>query len=91
MAPQLRARPNPFSLRTEIHCRLSRYCRIDVRIHDVTGRLVRSLHEGPLGAGDHVWSWDGRTAGGGAAGAGVYFLTAETPDRTTTLKLYRLH
>jgi hypothetical protein len=47
----------------------------DVRIviHDVAGRVVRRLEEGPRPAGNHQASWDGRDAAGRSVGPGVYF------------------
>jgi hypothetical protein len=59
----------------------------DVRIHDVTGRLVRFLR-GTAG-GDRV-QWDGRTAAGAPAPAGVYFVRlaggASAPARVVRIR-----
>jgi hypothetical protein len=60
---------------------------VDIRIHDVTGRLVRSLR-GTAGA-DRV-RWDGRTAAGAPAPAGVYFVRlaggASAPARVVRVR-----
>lgn len=45
-----------------------------IQVFDVRGRLVRELHDGPLAAGDHRVTWDGRTANERPAGSGVYFM-----------------
>ena len=42
-------------------------------IFDARGRLVRTLLDGGLAAGDHVVAWDGRDDSGRAAPSGVYF------------------
>jgi hypothetical protein len=45
-----------------------------LRVHDVAGRLVRSLRSA---AGAERVHWDGRTASGAPAPAGVYFVRLE--------------
>ena len=47
-----------------------------VQVFDVRGRLVRSLHEGPLEAGPHDLAWDGRDDRGAALASGVYLVRA---------------
>ncbi|MCC7141532.1 MAG: hypothetical protein IT349_05455 [Candidatus Eisenbacteria bacterium] len=42
-------------------------------LFDVSGRRVRTLHDGILPAGDQVLSWDGILQSGDAAPAGIYF------------------
>ncbi|MFH1143798.1 MAG: FlgD immunoglobulin-like domain containing protein [Candidatus Eisenbacteria bacterium] len=42
-------------------------------ILDVTGRLVRTLFEGPCQPGLHAIAWDGSDQNGAPAGSGVYF------------------
>src|SRR5262249_14255099 len=49
-----------------------------LRVHDLAGRFVRSVPAGPLPAGIHSLRWDGRTAAGGPAPNGIYFLDVET-------------
>lgn len=75
----LAAAPNPFSRTTAIelshpavggtHGR--------VAVHDVAGRRVATLFDGPLPAGRVRVDWDGRLASGALAPAGVYTVTAE--------------
>jgi len=47
-----------------------------VTVHDVGGRRVARLHDGPLPPGEHTFRWDGRDGTGSAAGSGVYFVRA---------------
>jgi hypothetical protein len=68
-------RPNPFRGDAEIHLTLSRnMASARVELHDLNGRRVRTLHEGPLAASDHRLSWDGRDALGQSAPAGIYWV-----------------
>ena len=54
-------RPNPFGPRTTIGFDLPRAECVDLRIHDIGGRLVRTLAAGErMGAGPHEQPWDGR-------------------------------
>ncbi|MBD3236109.1 MAG: hypothetical protein GF330_05355 [Candidatus Eisenbacteria bacterium] len=46
---------------------------IVVAIHDLTGRIVRTLHHGPMSAGVHTCAWRGTDAGARAVPGGVYF------------------
>jgi hypothetical protein len=58
-------------------------------VHDVLGRRVRLVLDGPLVAGYHLIEWDGHDARGRRAADGVYFLRVEGPrfGRTTRMVL----
>ena len=51
-----------------------RHLRVDVL--SVSGRLVRTLHDGRTDRGTRVFLWDGLDEAGRAAGPGVYFVRA---------------
>lgn len=70
---ELANRPNPFSRGTEITFDLARPGHASLRVYDVAGQVVATLVEGPLEAGPHVATWDGRDASGRAVASGVYF------------------
>ena len=42
-------------------------------MYDLSGRLIRTLEQGTLPAGEHLARWDRRTDEGPRAAAGVYF------------------
>ena len=71
-AVTLRAGPNPFNPRVTLSCSLARDARVRLQVLDARGRLVRTIADGALPAGDHRWAWDGRDAGGRACPTGVY-------------------
>lgn len=48
----------------------------EISICDVTGRRVRTLHAGALGAGIHAYRWDGRDGGGRSLPSGMYHVLA---------------
>ena len=64
--------PNPFNPTTTIPVQLADAGDVRLAIVDVTGRRLRTLHDGPLGAGDHALVWDGRDDSGQPVGSGVY-------------------
>jgi hypothetical protein len=61
--------------------------RVRLDILDVSGRLVRTLVNGPLPAGPHELSWDGRAADGGAVADGLYFYRMTSDGFTQARKL----
>lgn len=77
-AARIAAAPNPFNPRTSFHVTLPGAARATVTIHDLRGRLVRSLPLGAAPAGDRQVSWDGRDAHGDDAAAGVYLARLVT-------------
>ncbi len=65
----------------------------DVRaeVFDITGRSVSVVLSGSLPAGRHVIDWNGRTASGPAAGAGIYFMQVTVDGRVArTVKIVRI-
>ncbi len=76
----LKATPNPFSGRTRIELSLPRAGRVSVQVYDVSGRLVRTLIDGPLSAGSHHVTWDGRSESGERVAPGVYLSIARTGE-----------
>lgn len=69
--------PNPFNPQTEIAFTVHRAGPASLRVYDLKGGLVRSLHEGRLEEGPHAMTWDGRDATGQMSPAGVYFYRLE--------------
>jgi len=56
----------------------------------VTGRLVRTLVDGPRPAGRHAVIWDGRDERGGDAGSGVYFSRLVWPGGSEAKRMLLL-
>ena len=84
----LGARPNPFRGSTEIQFALPQAMAVAIQVHDLSGRLVRTLLQGEMGAGTHGVTWDGRNDAGLPAGAGVYFTTFRAGDLFKTEKVF---
>ena len=81
--------PNPSSAETRVAFSLSAPQTVRLDVLDVLGRRVAVLADGPLAAGPHEATWDGRS-GGVRVGSGVYVLRLTTPDGVQTRTVVRL-
>ena len=72
--------PNPFNPTTTIRFALRERSRARLSIYDLQGRLVTTLVDGIVPAGEHTVPWQGRTRHGSTVASGVYFyrLTTES-------------
>ena len=70
----LPVRPNPFRASAEVTFELVRTGQAQITVHDVAGRLVRTLTDERRPAGRHRALWDGRDASGHEVPAGVYLF-----------------
>jgi hypothetical protein len=68
--------PNPFNPWTTIALTLPRGGPATLKVFDVRGRLVRTLHRGNLDAGPHEFTWDGDDDHGVSSSSGVYVVRA---------------
>lgn len=64
--------PNPFSPATTIPFVLDATTRVLLRVYDVRGALVATLHDGVLPEGRHAIAWNGRNDAGRAVSSGTY-------------------
>jgi flagellar hook assembly protein FlgD len=64
--------------------------KVDLRVFDTTGRLVRILTRDNFTAGSHALSWDGRDGQGRQVTSGVYFYRLQSGTETETKRLIYL-
>ena len=81
-----RPRPNPSRGSTTLRFSLPRAGVVRLEILDLLGRRLWQL-EAELESGFHEWRWDGRRAGGGPTGSGLYFVRLVTPWGNRTERL----
>ncbi len=81
--------PNPFvtSARIAFALKGKGYVPVDLKVFDVTGRVVRTLLSGDLEPGQHSVSWNGLSDRGDRVSSGVYFYELRTPVDVATGKL----
>ena len=69
------AYPNPFNASVQIPFAVwQANTPVELTVHDVLGRTVRTLTSGTMDAGRHVLQWDGRNAAGEPVGNGAYLV-----------------
>lgn len=80
----LRASPSPFRGETRVSFDLANAGAVRLTVHDVRGRRVATLADGPRAAGAHSYRW--RAAGEDLAG-GIYFVRLESAGEVSVRKV----
>jgi hypothetical protein len=86
----LSASPNPFTSRTSIQFALPAAGEATIRVYEITGRLVRTIHRTGLSGGAHSIAWDGRDELGQNVAAGVYLYRLESGRVSETHQVVRI-
>lgn len=88
----LTASPNPFRGAAEIAFSHDGDAAlpVTVTVHDLAGRRIATLHEGPVAAGVQRVSWNGADARGEPMRAGVYLVRAAWPGHALTRRIVRV-
>jgi hypothetical protein len=71
--------PNPFNATTDISFNLAEAGNVNLSVYDITGRLVTTLVNGQMDAGEHIVSWNASNVS-----SGIYFLRLATADFSAT-------
>ena len=84
--------PNPLNPETWIPYQLAEAARVQIKIYDGLGRLVRAIDLGDKPAGSYFSQekaayWDGRNDMGEAVSSGVYFYTLAAGEYRTTRRM----
>jgi len=82
-APQ----PNPFRAALALRYSLATEGRVELRVHDLTGRVVRTLVYGMMRPGRYSVNWSGTDDRGRELARGVYFCRFVAGDYRATEKL----
>jgi hypothetical protein len=82
-APQ----PNPFRAHLAIRYSLATEGQVSLRVHDLTGRVVRTLADGVMRPGRYSLNWSGMDDHGRQLARGVYFCRFSTGDYRSTEKV----
>jgi hypothetical protein len=64
--------PNPFNAGTQVEFTLASAQRVEIKVYNVLGQVVRTLANQEFQAGTHRVIWDGTMEGGNHAASGVY-------------------
>ena len=71
----------------QIQFGITRRERVELKLYDVTGRLVKTLANREFEVGEHVVVWDGSDDEGRLVPRGVYFYQLRTPSFVSRKKL----
>ena len=85
--------PNPLALRQQsaaIRFSLSHHDVVKLAVYDALGQEVAVLFNGTLLAGSHLFEWEGRTATGEYAAAGVYLVRVQSEHSAAIRKVVLL-
>jgi len=78
--------PNPFNPSTRLDFALGKPGDVRVTVHDLKGRLVRTLASGTYGTGEHQLTWLGLDDAGRAVTSGTYLMRVQTAETSQTVK-----
>jgi bacillolysin len=82
--------PNPFNPTTRIEYEVPARSQVKLTVYDLLGRLVRTLVNAEMQAGQFSTTWDGTDASGKVLSSGMYVYRLETRDGAgTSLMLSR--
>ena len=81
--------PNPSRSQSVVQYTLPRAGAVRLSIHDLLGRRVTLLADGPEAAGIHSVTWEGRDARGAAVPAGIYWARLESGGQAVARKIVR--
>ena len=83
--------PNPFNPATTIPLAVPAGAKnVGLTIYNVLGQPLRHVWTGPLSAGEHQLTWDGRDAQGQPVAAGVYVYRVQVDEQTRARKMVKL-
>ncbi|TKJ43913.1 hypothetical protein CEE36_02005 [candidate division TA06 bacterium B3_TA06] len=82
--------PNPFISGTLVSYAVGYPISTTIRVYDVTGQVVHTLHEGELSGSGSLY-WDGTDDDGAELAGGLYFIRIAAPGFTKTAKVVLLH
>jgi len=72
--------PNPVTQNMWVSYRIPEACRVSIDVHDVNGRLVKTIVHRWVAPGSYRASWDGKTRFGEEATEGVYLCVMKAGD-----------
>ena len=81
------AYPNPFNPQTAIHYMLKNDTHLKIKIHDITGKKIKTIMDGIQKAGYHNYIWNSKNDMGQNVSNGIYFYSIETQLEQKTKKM----
>jgi hypothetical protein len=82
--------PNPFNPITTIQYSLAVQAQVEIRVYDVSGRLVKRLANDTQPGGVHAVTWKGTDNRGSSVASGIYFVRMDVAGQVFTKKMVLL-
>ncbi len=79
--------PNPFAQSTIIGYQLAKRDKVEIKIYNITGRIVKTLVNKMESSGYHRVTWDGKDDEGKSVPDGLYLYQLKTPESSVTKRL----
>jgi hypothetical protein len=79
--------PNPFNPSTLISYELDRAGAVRIAVHDVSGKLIRTLVDEFQESGSHSTLWNGTDERGASSPSGIYLYTLQTDAGRTSRRM----
>jgi len=81
------SRPNPFRTSATVRFSLAADGPVKIAIYDVSGRLIRTLHDGTAKGGENSLTWDGTDNAGNRVNGGIFWMDMSTPSYTSSKRM----
>ena len=82
--------PNPFRDHTQICLKLDNPAPITLRIYNLRGQLVQKITYDNAVKGENYLFWNGKDSSSRDCASGIYFIRAESPDATASIKTIKI-
>ena len=82
--------PNPFNPKTRIAFSVAQQGKVKLSVFDMSGRLIRTLKNAPMGVGNYEAEWDAKDNDGNKVSTGVYLIHFASGSYTSTQKVLLL-
>ncbi len=82
--------PNPFNPTTKIEYAISNPEKVNIKIYDINGRLVKQLLNEYRNTGEYSVTWDGKDNYGNLVASGNYFYQISSDDFVQSKKMILL-
>jgi hypothetical protein len=82
--------PNPFFTSNYIRYNAPNAGKFELRIYDLSGRLVRRIEDGKIKQGWNLLEWDGRNEKGETVGSGVYYYQVRCDTAWATTRVLKV-
>lgn len=81
------AYPNPFNPSTTLGFTIPEEGKVELRVYNTLGQLVKTIVNEDLEKGKHQYKWDAKNESGATLPSGVYFIVFKSGDYVKTSKV----